>query len=176
MYLTPYHARMIANNIDYNWNGRVESHELSFRNNSKRLADYDRNGSVSTDELAWSLQRGDIYVTSDRKAYPAYQQYPGYGNPGHGYPSPYPNPGYGYPMAPHIPPAPQGPGYPYGGGYGGGYGYNRGYGASNSDVIAGTVVGAAAGAGVGYVVGGSDSVGAGAVIGGALGFISQVFR
>lgn len=168
MFITPYQARMIANNIDYNWNGQIENHELSFRNNSKRIADYNRDGKVSTDELAWSLQRGDIFITNDRKCYPA-NNYgnPGYGNPGYG--MPYPNPGYGYPMAPHIPPSPQGPGYPYGG-YGS---YNN---PNAGNVIAGTVVGAAAGAGVGYVVGGSNSVGAGAAIGGALGFISQLFH
>src|SRR5436190_1041507 len=118
MYITPYQASMIANNIDYNRNGLVENHELSFRNNSRRLADYNRDGRVTTDELAWSLQRGDIYVTNDRKAYPTYNN--GYGN---GYGNPYGNPygqptfghpGYGYPMAPHIPPMPQGPSYPYG--------------------------------------------------------------
>lgn len=168
--LTPYHARMIANNIDYNWNGNIESHELSFRNNSKRIADYDRNGRVSTDELAWSLQRGDIYVTSDRKAYPAYYQNPGYGHPGYGHPGHYPGHGYGYPMAPHIPPSPQGPGFPYGGRP---YGYNYN---SGANVIAGTVVGAAAGAGVGYVVGGSQGAGTGAAVGGVLGFISQIFN
>lgn len=172
MYITPYQARMIAQNVDYNYNGRIDSRELSFRNNAKRYADYDRNGTVSTDELAWSLQRGDIFITNDRKAYPAYNGNPIYGNPGYGNPGygmPYPNPGYGYPMAPHIPPMPQGPSYPYAGG--------SYYGNPNAgNVLAGTVVGAAAGAGVGYVVGGSNSVGAGAAIGGALGFISQLFH
>ncbi len=166
--LTPYHAQMIAQNIDYNYNGRIDSRELSFRNNSKRIADYNRDGKVSTQELAWSLQRGDIYITHDRKAYPAYQQ-PGYGygNPGYGAPSPYPNPGYGYPMAPHLPPMPQAPGYPY-------QGYSSGPSASN--IVGGALVGAGVGAGVGYVVGGSQGAGTGAAVGGVLGFISQLFN
>ncbi len=81
--LTPYHARMVANNIDYNRNGKIESRELKFRNNSKRMVDYDRNGRVSTEELAYSLMRGDIYIAEGRKAYPTYN-YGGYPRPGYG--------------------------------------------------------------------------------------------
>jgi hypothetical protein len=164
--LTPYHAQMIAQNIDYNYSGRIDNKELSFRNNSRRIADYDRDGKVTTNELAWSLQRGDIYITSDRKAYPAYYQQPGYGQPGNGYGGYPPSPGYGYPMQPHTPPYPQAPAYPY----------QSGYGRNSGNVIAGAVVGAGVGAGVGYVVGGSQGAGTGAAVGGVLGFISQLFN
>jgi hypothetical protein len=165
--LTPYHAQMVARNVDYNWNGVIENRELSFRNNSRRIADYNRDGRVTTAELAWSLQRGDIYITSDRKAYPAYYQNPGYGQPGFGHPgyAPYPRPGYGHPMPPHTPPYPTAPGYPYG----------RSNGNAFGQVLATTAVGAGVGAGVGYAVGGSNGAGTGAVIGGALGLISNLF-
>lgn len=167
---TPYHAHMIAQNVDYNYNGVIENKELSFRNNSRQRVDYNRDGRVTKDELAWSLQRGDIYITSDRKAYPAYYGNPGYGygNPGYGMPMPYPHPGYGYPMQPHLPPLPQAPGYPY-------QSYRPQH-QSGSNVVAGTLVGAGIGAGVGYVVGGSQGAGTGAAIGGALGLISQLFE
>lgn len=163
--LTPYHARMIANNVDSNWNGKIDRRELSFKQGSKRLADYDRNGTVSTDELAYSLMRGDIYIANDRKAYPTYQR-PGYGNnyPGYGYGVP-PRPGYGYGQ----PPMPTAPGYPYQ--------PNPGYGYRGAAQVAGTTVaGAVLGAGVGYAVGGSQGAGTGAAVGGILGFISNLFN
>lgn len=157
--LTPYHARMIANNVDYNRSGQIDRKELSFRNGTKRIADYDRNGRVSTEELAYSLMRGDIYITNDRKAYPTYQQ-PGYG---YGQPS-YPGYGYGY----NQPPMPQAPGYPY---------QNNGYrsGPGIGQVLGTTVAGAGIGAGVGYAVSGPVGVGAGAAIGGVIGLISNLF-
>ncbi len=155
--LTPYHARMIANNIDYNRNGKIESRELKFRNNSKRLADFDRNGRVSTEELAYSLMRGDVYITADRKAYPTYgygYPRPGYGNPGYGYGSP------PYRYGPDAP-MPQQPGYPYGQiGSGGGIGA----------MVGTTIVGAGAGAAIGYAINPTHAIiGGGAAIGAVVG-------
>lgn len=158
--LTPYHARMIANNVDYNWSGNIERNELQFRRGAKRLVDYDRNGRVSTDELAYSLQRGDIYITGDRKAYPTYGR-PGYGFPGGGY-----NPGYGYPGYINQPPLPQAPGYPYQ--------HRTQVGASSLlKMAAGTAIGSAVGAGAAYAM--SAPLATGAAIGGAIGLIANFF-
>ncbi|MBT9544943.1 MAG: hypothetical protein IV090_06090 [Candidatus Sericytochromatia bacterium] len=169
--LTPYHARMVANNVDYNWNGRIDNRELDFKNGAKRLVDTDRNGNVSTEELAQSLMRGDIYISNDRKAYPAYYSRPGFGQPG------YTNPGYGYgrpgyggfPPHPRYPgsyaPYPQAPGYPY---------QNRNISSGENAAIS-TVVGAGVGAGVGYAVSGPVGVAPGAAIGGIIGLIGSLF-
>lgn len=160
--LTPYHARMIANNIDYNWNGRIDRRELDFEYGAKTRADWDRNGVVSTEELAYSLMRGDIYITSNRKAYPTYYGYqPGYPHPGFGMP-PHPN----YPGG--FPPYPQAPGYPYQPNP-----YQRISATENALIT--TVVGAGIGAGVGYVVGGPVGVAPGAAIGGVIGLIGSLF-
>jgi len=155
--LTPYHARMIANNVDYNQNGRIDRRELSFRNGSKRLADYDRNGKVSTEELAYSLMRGDIFISQDRKAYPTYQR------PGWGFGQRPTYPGYGY----NRPPMPQAPGYPYQ------HNNNGSSGPGIGQVLGTTVVGAGIGAGIGYAISGSTPIGA--AIGGAVGLISNLF-
>jgi hypothetical protein len=167
--LTPYHARMIANNVDYNWNGQIDWRELDFKYNARSRADYDRNGRVTTEELAYSLMRGDVYVTSDRKAYPAYYGNP-YGQPGFGQPG-YTNPGYGMPPHPHYPggyaPYPQAPGYPYA---------NRSRVSSAENTVITTVVGAGVGAGVGYAVGGPAGAAPGAVIGGVVGLIGSLFE
>lgn len=164
--LTPYHARMIANNVDYNWNGRIDRRELDFEYGAKSRADWDRNGTVSTEELAQSLMRGDIYITSDRKAYPAYYGHPGYVQPG------FPRPGYGMPPHPHYPggyaPYPQAPGYPYQHNP-----YQRISATENALIT--TVVGAGVGAGVGYAVSGPVGVAPGAAIGGVIGLIGSLF-
>jgi hypothetical protein len=165
--LTPYHARMVANNVDYNWNGKIDRRELDFENGSKRLVDTDRNGKVTTEELAQSLMRGDIYISSNRKAYPAYYSQPGFGQPG------YQNPGYGYPPRPYYPggyaPYPQAPAYPYNNNNG----YRNVSHGENAAITA--VVGAGVGAGVGYAVSGPVGVAPGAAIGGIIGLIGSLF-
>ncbi len=158
--LTPYHARMIANNIDYNRNGKIESRELKFRRNSKKMVDYNRDRKVSTEELAYSLMRGDIYISRDRKAYPTYG-YGGYPNPGHRYPGGH----YGSPPYRYGPdaPLPQRPGYPYGHDAGSGMG-------GLGKMLATTAVGAGAGAAIGYAVNPVQAVvGKGAIIGAVVG-------
>lgn len=158
--LNPGYAQIIANNVDYNRNGVIERKELTFKQNAKRLADFNRDGRVSTEELAWSLSRGDIYISGDRKAYPAY----GYHKPPYGAPA-YPP----YPQHPYLPPYGNQPPYPTAPGYP----YNRP--STYSPVASGlatTVVGAGLGAGVAYAVGGS--VGVGAAIGGALGLLGAL--
>lgn len=160
--LTPYHARMVANNIDYNRNGKIESRELKFKNNSKRMVDYDRNGRVSTEELAYSLMRGDIYIAEGRKAYPTYN-YGGYPRPGYGTPG-YGNPGYGTPPYRYGPdaPLPQQPGFPYGQGNSSGGGIGK--------ILGTTVVGAGAGAAIGYAINPVQKfIGGGAAIGAIIG-------
>lgn len=150
--LTPYHARMVANNVDYNWSGTIESRELQFRNGAKRLVDTDRNGRVSTEELAQALMRGDIYISNDRKAYPAYR---------HGIPTHRPIFGgspYGY-----QPPYPQAPGYPYQQNPGGRSGLGLTLGA--------TAVGAGVGAGVAYAM--AAPLGTGAAVGAAIGLVGS---
>lgn len=157
--LTPYHARMVAWNVDYNKSGVIDRRELKFKHNSKRLVDTNRNGRVETEELAQSLMRGDVYIRNDRKAYPTYRSYPGYGGgyrpmPGHPY-----SPPYG-----HQPPQPQAPGFPYS---------NRPAAASGGigKALGGTILGAGVGAGAAHFIQGSVSVATGAAIGGAIGLI-----
>jgi len=161
--LTPYHARMIANNVDYNWNGQIDRNELRFMHNSKRLVDTNRDGRVSTEELAQSLMRGDIYISNDRKAYPTYRHGyghpPAYGRPGYG-----PRPIFGQPpYGGYQPPYPQAPGYPYQ--------YNQG-GANIGRALGVTAVGVGLGAGVAYAV--SAPLATGAAIGGAIGLIGSL--
>lgn len=147
-YFSPYHANMIATNIDYNWDGIIQRKELKFDWGAKKYADYNRDGTITKHELAHSIHRGDIFITNDRRAHRGmntYNQSPWGNNPGYGrnpYHSPYPS---------------------------GGYYSNSG------QVLGTTIVGAGIGAGVGYAVGGSDGAGTGAVVGGVLGFISNLF-
>lgn len=169
--LTPYHAQMIAQNVDYNYSGVIERNELKFRQGSKSLVDLNRDGHVTTRELADSLVRGDVYVSSDRKLYRTYPR-PGFNFPGSGQghfppygPSPAPGGYYPYPGYWNQAPGPQGPGYPY-----------RSSNAGLSDAFVSTAVGAGVGAGVGAVVGGSEGAGTGALIGGAVGLFSNLLR
>jgi hypothetical protein len=151
--LTPYHARMVANNVDYNWSGTIESRELQFRNGSKRLVDTDRNGRVTTEELAHSLMRGDIYI-HDRKAYPAYRH--GYGHPV--------RPIFGgSPYGNYQPPYPQAPGYPYQ--------HNPGRSGNLGVTLGATAVGAGVGAGVAYAM--AAPLATGAAVGAAIGLVGS---
>lgn len=173
--LTPYHAHMIAQNVDYNYNGVIEWKELKFRQGTKTLVDTNRDGHVTKNELADSLVRGDIYI-SDRKAYRTYPR-PGFGFgfPGFGQPAfpPYgPVPGHGgyypYPGYWNQAPQSQGPGYPYIQG--------RSQNEELGEALVSTAVGAGVGAGVGAVVGGREGAGTGAVVGGALGLLNSLLH
>ena len=147
-YFSPYHANMIATNIDYNWDGIIQRRELKFDWGAKKYADYNRDGTITKQELAHSIHRGDIFITNDRRAHKGIHHQSPWGQ----------RPGYPYGNNPYHSP------YPSGGYYSGG------------QVLGSTVVGAGVGAGVGYVVGGSDGAGTGAVVGGVLGFISSLFN